>query len=242
MWGVLGHWGGVAGDYRGRSFSWWELGPLRRDGREGPSRSGQRHDPESLHPGLRSRPRGSLHSHRNRAADYSGRSDRGAWLACCFASHRRKVGTLPTSSGHCEISRFEDGYASATRRLVALVFHCVSTFSKNCSARGSLDCPSQNIACFRTAGFRLFCATSISFGTPSSFGSWLRAKTAFFFTSVSGSFSIAPVIVPTAFFPAFCASQKSACPRTCELLSSCAMRIISSSAPASWLTESAKAT
>src|SRR5258707_959166 len=129
--------------------------------------------------------------------------------------------------------RFEDGYASATRRLVALVFHCVSTFSKNCSARGSLDCPSQNIACFRTAGFRLFCATSISFGTPSSFGNWLSAKTAFFFTSVSGSFSIAPLIVPIAFFPAFCASQKSACPRTCELRSSSAMRIISSRAPVS---------
>ena len=40
------------------------------------------------------------------------------------------------------------------------------TSSKNSSARGSRDCPSQNIACLRTAGFRLVRATSISFGTP----------------------------------------------------------------------------
>ena len=51
------------------------------------------------------------------------------------------------------------------------------------------------MACLRTSGLRLLRATSISFGTPSSFGSWLSANTAFFFTSVSGSLSIAPVMV-----------------------------------------------
>ena len=40
------------------------------------------------------------------------------------------------------------------------------TSSKNLSARGSFDCPSQNIACLRTTAFLLFRATSISFGTP----------------------------------------------------------------------------
>ena len=35
----------------------------------------------------------------------------------------------------------------------------------------------------------------MSFGTPSSFGSWLRANTARVFTSVSGSFVMAPTIV-----------------------------------------------
>jgi hypothetical protein len=40
-----------------------------------------------------------------------------------------------------------------------------------------------------------------------------QGKYAFFFTSVSGSFSIAQVIAPSAFFPAFCASQNNACPR-----------------------------
>ena len=58
--------------------------------------------------------------------------------------------------------------------------------------------PSQNIACLRTSGLRLLRATSISFGTPSSFGSWLSANTAFFLTSVSGSLSIAPAIVASA--------------------------------------------
>ena len=69
-------------------------------------------------------------------------------------------------------------------------------FPRRTSARADpCDWPSQNIACLRTSGFRLVRATSISFGTPSSFGSWLSANTAFFFTSVSGSLSIAPVIV-----------------------------------------------
>src|SRR6058998_612044 len=118
------------------------------------------------------------------------------------------MGARAAGRGYREISRFEDGCPRAARRPLALALHCVNTFSKNCSARGSFDCPSQNMACFRTAGFRLVCATSINLGTPSSFGNWLSAKTAFFFTSVSGSFSIAPVIVPTAFFPAFCQPEK----------------------------------
>ena len=75
------------------------------------------------------------------------------------------------------------------------------TSSKNLSARGSFDCPSQNIACFRTAAFLLFRATSISFGTPSSLGSWLRAKTARRLTSVSGSRSMASAIVAAASVP-----------------------------------------
>src|SRR5215469_17310025 len=79
------------------------------------------------------------------------------------------------------------------------------TFSKNWRARGPFDWPSQNMACLRTSGLRLVWATSISLGTPSSLGSWLKAKTAFFFTSVSGSFSMAPVIVLAARLPAFCA-------------------------------------
>src|SRR6266446_1719094 len=111
--------------------------------------------------------------------------------------------------------------------------YCIRIFSKNASARGSCDCPSQNIACLRTSRLWLVCATSINLGTPWSFGNWLNAKTAFFLTSVSGSFSIAPVIAPIAFCPALCASQNNACPRTCELWSSCAMRIISSIAPCS---------
>src|ERR1039458_358349 len=66
------------------------------------------------------------------------------------------------------------------------------------------------MACLRTAGLRLLRATWISMGTPSPSGSCCKANTAFFFTSVSGSLSIAPEIAPTAFLPAFCASQKSA--------------------------------
>ena len=90
------------------------------------------------------------------------------------------------------------GAPVARRRLNASVTggarYFSRTSSKNFSARGSFDCPSQNIACLRTAAFLLFLATSISFGTPSSFGSWLRAKTALFLTSVSGSRSIASAI------------------------------------------------
>src|ERR1700682_4901483 len=62
--------------------------------------------------------------------------------------------------------------------------YCERIFSKKARARGSWDWPRQNIACLRTSALRLVCATSINFGTPSSFGNWLRAKTAFFFTSV----------------------------------------------------------
>ena len=50
---------------------------------------------------------------------------------------------------------------------------------------------------------------------PSAAGS--SANTAFFFTSVSGSFSIAAVMVPTAFCPARCASQNSALPLICAV-------------------------
>ena len=61
------------------------------------------------------------------------------------------------------------------------------TSSKNASARLSFDWPSQNMASLRTTGFLLFRATWISSGIPSSLGSWCKAKTAFFFTCVSGS-------------------------------------------------------
>ena len=37
-------------------------------------------------------------------------------------------------------------------------------------ARPSPDCPSQNIACFRTSGLRFVFATWISLGTPSPLG------------------------------------------------------------------------
>jgi hypothetical protein len=52
-------------------------------------------------------------------------------------------------------------------------------------ARGSLDRPSQKIACLRTSGFRFVRATSMSRGTPSSRGIWVSAKTALL--GVSGS-------------------------------------------------------
>ena len=55
--------------------------------------------------------------------------------------------------------------------------------------------PSQNSASFRTTGFLFVRATWMSSGTPSLRSISLSANTAFFFTSVSGSFSIAPVIV-----------------------------------------------
>src|SRR2546429_8324456 len=86
----------------------------------------------------------------------------------------------------------------------------VSTSSKKANARGSFDWPSQNIASLRTSRFRLARATWTSLGEPSSLGSWLNANTAFFFTSVSGSFSIASEIALAALSPAFCASQNNA--------------------------------
>ena len=67
--------------------------------------------------------------------------------------------------------------------------------SKNFTARGSFGLPEPEHRLLAHLGLRLVRATSISFGTPSSFGSWLSAKTAFFFTSVSGSLSIALVMV-----------------------------------------------
>ena len=70
--------------------------------------------------------------------------------------------------------------------------------SKNATARGSCVWPSQKYACLRTWGFLFVRATSISFGTPSSFGIWLSANTAFFFTSVSGSSSRAREIAEAA--------------------------------------------
>jgi len=109
---------------------------------------------------------------------------------------------------HREISRCENGCARAARRPLALALHCVSTFSKNCSARGSFDCPSQNIACLPHRRITIRLRHFNQLRDASSFGSWLSAKTAFFFTSVSGSLSIAPVMVPTALFPAFCASKR----------------------------------
>ena len=60
-------------------------------------------------------------------------------------------------------------------------------------------------------------ATLMSSGTPSSFGSWPSAATARTFTSVSGSCSIARVIVSAACLLARCASQNSASPRTSGL-------------------------
>jgi hypothetical protein len=90
-----------------------------------------------------------------------------------------------------------------------------NTDSKNVNARGSRDCPSQNIACLRTAAFEWLRATSMSRGTPSSAGSWLSAKTACRFTAVSGSRARASSIAPTDWAPARCASQKSAWLRAC---------------------------
>src|SRR5579871_37960 len=42
---------------------------------------------------------------------------------------------------------------------------------KNATARGSFDCPSQNIASLRTTALEFVRATEINFGTPSSLGS-----------------------------------------------------------------------
>src|SRR5437899_1825449 len=58
----------------------------------------------------------------------------------------------------------------------------LSTSSKYATARGSLDCPSQNMASLRTMGLVFWRAMLINIGTLSSLGSWLSAKTAFFFT------------------------------------------------------------
>ena len=110
----------------------------------------------------------------------------------------------------------------------------------NASARGSPDWPSQKKACLRTSRFRWLRAISISFGTAWSLGSCESAKTAFFFTSVSGSFSMAPTMIAAARSPAFCASQKSAWPRTCADESLLAAAMIGSSASGCLLTERAK--
>jgi hypothetical protein len=42
---------------------------------------------------------------------------------------------------------------------LACKLYFANTFSKKSNARASSDCPSQNIACFRTAGLRFVCAT-----------------------------------------------------------------------------------
>src|SRR5579872_7542514 len=103
-----------------------------------------------------------------------------------------------------------DGAQRAAPLPFSANFYCDRIFSKKARARGSLDWPSQNMACLRTAGLRLDWATSMSLGTPSSLGIWLRAKTAFFFTSVSGSFSMALELAEAAFLLALWAIQKRA--------------------------------
>src|SRR5437763_13697095 len=77
---------------------------------------------------------------------------------------------------------------------LGIIFYLVSICSRKSSARGSLLKPSQRIASLRTTGFLLVFATLISSGTPSSLGICDKANTAFFFTSVSGSFWMASVI------------------------------------------------
>src|ERR1044071_809620 len=67
------------------------------------------------------------------------------------------------------------------RALCGLRLYLVRISSRKSSARGSLLCPSQKIACLRTTGFLLVLATLISLGTASSSCIWLSAKTAFFF-------------------------------------------------------------
>ena len=67
--------------------------------------------------------------------------------------------------------------------------HCqgLRMSSNNEIARGSIVCPSQNSADFRTSASRLFRATSISDGTASLFLRCDKANTADFFTSVASS-------------------------------------------------------
>ncbi len=83
-------------------------------------------------------------------------------------------------------------------------------------------------------------AMLMSSGTPSPRSIWLRAKTAFFFTSVSGSFSMASLMTFAIFWPAFWASQNSACERTSRSWSCRAIRISSGSASGTLLSEIAK--
>src|SRR5437016_3657150 len=83
------------------------------------------------------------------------------------------------------------------------------TSSKKLSARGSLDCPSQNMACLRTSGCGFDRANVINKGTPSPPGSRLNANTACLFTEMSGSRSMASPIVASARGSARCAIQNS---------------------------------
>jgi hypothetical protein len=70
------------------------------------------------------------------------------------------VGSRVCSSGGHDFKRAANG-TKINAALAAKVHRVygISTFSKNSSARGSLDCPNQNIACLRTSGFLFVCAT-----------------------------------------------------------------------------------
>jgi len=120
------------------------------------------------------------------------------------------------------IVKYRDAKTDArvqARRPLALTFPALTLFTKTGSARGSLDCPSQNIACLRTSALWFVCATSIRFGTPSSFGKLAQRKDSFFplHRPCPGVISIAPVIVRR-FLSCFWASQKSAAPHVAKLV------------------------
>src|SRR5262249_55701937 len=91
--------------------------------------------------------------------------------------------------GRVEGTRSRGGHPSRRRRqsrpaLTRADAYFVRISSMKARARGSLDWPSQKIACLRTWGLRFLRATSIKSGMPSSSGIWVSAKTAFFLTSV----------------------------------------------------------
>src|SRR5262249_405820 len=147
--------------------------------------------------------------------------------------------------GRVEGTRSRGGHPSRRRRqsrpaLTRADAYFVRISSMKARARGSLDWPSQKIACLRTSGLRFLRATSIKSGTPSWSGICVSAKTAFFLTSVSGSFWMASWIALAAFLPAFCASQNRAWPRTEALASWRAMSISVCVASGTLLCENAK--
>src|SRR5205085_9426524 len=117
-------------------------------------------------------------------------------LRACVGGHRQQQ---TGCEAHDERMKTHAGMTRNYRR----------SSSKKLSARGSLDCPSQNMACLRTSGCGFDRANVISTGTPSPPGSRLNANTACFFTDMSGSRSMASPMVVSARGSARCAIQNS---------------------------------
>src|SRR5882757_2124246 len=111
-------------------------------------------------------------------------------------------------------------FSAAWVNLIAAQIHkngpyCFKSFVRYSSARGSLDCPSQKIACLRTIGSLLESATAINWAAASSLGKRESAKTADFRICSLGSLVAIVRRSSVTLLPPLFAIQNCACLRTC---------------------------